>query len=85
MTNAYIHIAQILKRAATTPTTVPLVHHDIHYPRVMPVLPSITKEPKVVSAKKCINKTVLQQNVVAEPRVKHKTTWHHTIPLRHRR
>ena len=82
-TNAYIHIAQILKWAATTPTTVPLVHHDRHYPRVMPVLTSVTKEPRVVPAKKHINKTVLQKHVMAEPRVKHKTTRHHNIPLRH--
>ena len=42
-TNAYIHIAQILKRAATPPTPVPSVHHDRHSQRVMPVLPSVTK------------------------------------------
>ena len=83
-TNAYIHIAQILKRSANPPTPVPSVHPDRHSSRVMPVLPSVTKEPRVVPATKHINKTVLQKNVAAEPRVKHKTTRHHTIPLRHR-
>ena len=58
-TNAYIHIAQILKQAATPPTPVPSVHHDIHSQRVIPVLPSVTKEPRVVPATKRINKTVI--------------------------
>ena len=82
-TNAFIHISQILKLAATPPTPVPSVHQNRHSPRVMPVLPSVTKEPRVVPATSCINKTVLQKNVAAEPRVKHKTTQHHTIPLQH--
>ena len=83
-TNAYIHIAQILKLAATPPTPVPSVHHDIHPPRVTPVFPSVTKERRVVPAKKHIKKTILQKHVASEPRVEHKTTRHHTIPLRHR-
>ena len=53
-TNAYIHIAQILKRAATPPTPVSSVHHNTNSPRVMPVLPSVTKEPRVVPATKHI-------------------------------
>ena len=82
-TNAYIHIAQILKLSATPPTPVPSAHHGRHSPRAMPVLPSAKKEPRVVPAKKHINKTVLHKHVAAEPRVKHKTTWHHTMPLQY--
>ena len=73
-----------MKRAANPPTPVPSVHHDRHSPIVMPVLPSVTKEPRVVPATKHIHKTVLQKHVTAEPRVKHKTTRHYNIPLRHR-
>ena len=50
----------------------------------MPVLPSVTKEPRVVPATKRINKTLLQKQLAAEPRVKHKTTHHHNITLQHR-
>ena len=50
----------------------------------MPVLLSVTKEPRVVPATKRINKTVLQKHVASEPRLKHKTTRHHTINLQHR-
>ena len=83
--NAYIHIAQILKQSTTPPTLVPSVHHDTHSPRVMQVLPIVTKEPRVVPATKHIqDKTVIQKHVAEEPRVKHKTARHHTIPLRHR-
>ena len=57
-TNEYIHKTQILKRAAIPPTTAPSVHHDRHCPTVMPVLTSVTKEPRVVPATKRINKTV---------------------------
>ena len=49
----------------------------------MPVLTSVKKEPRVVPATKRIKKTVIQKHVAAEPRVKHKTTQHHTIPLQH--
>ena len=42
-TNAYIHIAQILKRAATPPTPVPSAHHKTPPPRVMTVSTSVTK------------------------------------------
>ena len=41
-TNAYIHISQIFKRAATPTTPVSSVHHYTHSPRVMPVLLSVT-------------------------------------------
>ena len=38
----------------------------------------------MVPATKHIKKTVPQKHVEEEPRLKHKTTRHHTIPLRHR-
>ena len=83
-TNAYIHLAQILKRSATPPTPVPTVQHDAHSPRVVPVSPSVTKEPRLVPATKHIHdKTVLHKHVAEEPRVKQKTKRHHYIPLRH--
>ena len=51
----------------------------------MPVLPSIAKGSRVVPAKKHIqDKTVIKRHVASEPRVKHKTTRHHTTPLWHR-
>ena len=80
-TNANIHIAQILKQSATPPTPVPTVRHESHPPRVMPVSTSVTKEPRLVPETKDIhNKT----DVAAQPRAKHKTTRHHSIPLQHR-
>ena len=45
-TNEYIHIAQILKQAATPPKPVTKVHNERHYPRVIPVLTSVTKITK---------------------------------------
>ena len=38
----------------------------------------------MVPATKRINKTLLQKQLAAEPRVKHKTTQHHNITLQHR-
>ena len=54
-TNAYIHLAQILKRSATPPTPVPTVQYDTHSPMVVPVSPSVTREPRVVPATKHIH------------------------------
>ena len=83
-TNEYIHPAKIFKQAATPPKTVTTIQHDAHSPRVIPVSPSVTKEPRVVPETKHIHdKTVLQKHVAAEPILKHKTTQHHTIPLLH--
>ena len=76
---------KILKRSSTPPTPVLSVHHDRHSTRVGPVLPSVTKEPRVLPSTKHIHdKTVIQKHVAAEPRVKQKAAQHHSIPLRHR-